>query len=300
MAWSERERDPESFSKVLRVFEGERYALDLGSSKVLRFMLERPEGCDASTLNRPIRDSLWLASVSTPLLPERCARSRQQDSGAGGGASRHAAGTSRDWPGDPSAVVVRSPPCLASREPGCHRHSRSSCRGRRGQRCRRAGRVSRSRSTSLGVLGLPESASLSPLRDPRGIVSPAPWRFARLWQLRQVVRAVRSLANAAQPAVSLGISPVGEKHASGSRCLEGTRRVPRGYRPCCEAFARHTTSCAFDVRYEWWAKSRIWVTVIDASAGGGGIEISFCPHCGSRLVTTASGRRRSKAASLRK
>ena len=48
MAWSERERDPESFSKVLRVFEGERYALDFGSSKVLRFMLERPEGCDAS------------------------------------------------------------------------------------------------------------------------------------------------------------------------------------------------------------------------------------------------------------
>jgi hypothetical protein len=48
MAWTERERDPESFSKVLRVFEGQRYALDLGSSKVLRFMLERPEGCDAT------------------------------------------------------------------------------------------------------------------------------------------------------------------------------------------------------------------------------------------------------------
>ena len=47
MAWSERERDPESFSKVLRVFEGERHALDLSSSKVLRFMLERSEGCDA-------------------------------------------------------------------------------------------------------------------------------------------------------------------------------------------------------------------------------------------------------------
>ena len=48
MAWSERERDPESFSKVLRVFHGESYPLDLGSSKVLRFMLERPEGCDAT------------------------------------------------------------------------------------------------------------------------------------------------------------------------------------------------------------------------------------------------------------
>jgi|SRR5215471_2046150 len=48
MAWNERARDPESFSRVIRVLEGERYALDLGSSKVLRFMLERPEGCDAN------------------------------------------------------------------------------------------------------------------------------------------------------------------------------------------------------------------------------------------------------------
>ena len=52
MVWTARERDPESFSKVLRAFEGERYALDFGSSKVLWFMLAGPEvgeACDASS-----------------------------------------------------------------------------------------------------------------------------------------------------------------------------------------------------------------------------------------------------------
>ena len=176
----ERAKIPESFSKVLRAFEGERYALDLGSSKVLRFMLERPEGCDAS-LSADRFEIRFGWHPSTPLLPERCARSRQPDSGAGGTASRHAAGTSRDWPGDPPAVVVRSPPCLASREPGCHRHSRSCRRGRRGRRYRRAGRVSGANRLPSTCLGLPESAALSPPRDPRCIVSPAPWKFARLW-----------------------------------------------------------------------------------------------------------------------
>jgi len=47
MAWSEKERDPESFAAALQTFEGHRYPLDGGASKVLQFMLERPEGCDA-------------------------------------------------------------------------------------------------------------------------------------------------------------------------------------------------------------------------------------------------------------
>jgi len=44
---SEAEKDSESFAAALRTLEGQRYPLDGGASKVLRFMLERPEGCDA-------------------------------------------------------------------------------------------------------------------------------------------------------------------------------------------------------------------------------------------------------------
>jgi rubredoxin len=47
MAWSEKERDAESFANVLSAFDGIRYALDEASSKVLRLLLEHPEGCDA-------------------------------------------------------------------------------------------------------------------------------------------------------------------------------------------------------------------------------------------------------------
>lgn len=48
MPWSEDERDPDSFEQVLEALAGQRYALGLGSSKVLRFMLESPDGCDAT------------------------------------------------------------------------------------------------------------------------------------------------------------------------------------------------------------------------------------------------------------
>lgn len=72
-------------------------------------------------------------------------------------------------------------------------------------------------------------------------------------------------------------------HADGTPCKEGTRSVPDGFRPCCESFDGHTTSCDFDVRYEWWPKSGHWVIAISESAGGGGILIEFCPHCGLRL-----------------
>lgn len=73
------------------------------------------------------------------------------------------------------------------------------------------------------------------------------------------------------------------RYPDGTRCVEGTRRVPRGFRPCCRVFASHTTSCAYDVRYEWWQRRRTWVVTIAESAGGGGIEIRFCPHCGRSL-----------------
>lgn len=47
MPWTESERDPDAFASVLTAFEGKRHSLDPTSLKVLRIMLERPEGCDA-------------------------------------------------------------------------------------------------------------------------------------------------------------------------------------------------------------------------------------------------------------
>jgi hypothetical protein len=38
---------PNHFARVLAAFDGRRYPLDARSSKVLRLMLEHPEGCDA-------------------------------------------------------------------------------------------------------------------------------------------------------------------------------------------------------------------------------------------------------------
>ncbi len=83
-------------------------------------------------------------------------------------------------------------------------------------------------------------------------------------------------------------TPKQTKHQDGSPCPEGSQSVPRAFTPCCEVFAQHTAACYFDIRYEWWPKQKGWFTIIAPSAGGGGIAISFCPHCGSKL--TASGR----------
>jgi hypothetical protein len=73
------------------------------------------------------------------------------------------------------------------------------------------------------------------------------------------------------------------KHIDGSDCPEGTQRLPRRFTPCCEAFLHRTRACYFDIRYEWWPAQRGWFVGIDPSAGGGGIALSYCPHCGSRL-----------------
>lgn len=73
-------------------------------------------------------------------------------------------------------------------------------------------------------------------------------------------------------------------HADGSVCPEGTARLPRPFKPCCETFAAHTRACFFDIRYEWWPKQRGWFTIIAPSAGGGGVAMNFCPHCGRRLA----------------
>lgn len=72
-------------------------------------------------------------------------------------------------------------------------------------------------------------------------------------------------------------------HADGTPCKEGTSSIPRGFVPCCAEFSGHLTTCDFDVRYEWWPKQRHWVIAIAEVAGGGGIRIAYCPHCGARL-----------------
>ena len=73
-------------------------------------------------------------------------------------------------------------------------------------------------------------------------------------------------------------------HADGSRCPEGTQRVPRRFESCCAAFEARTRACTFDVRYEWWPEQRNWFVPIAESAGGGGIAIAHCPHCGAKLA----------------
>ena len=72
-------------------------------------------------------------------------------------------------------------------------------------------------------------------------------------------------------------------HIDGSSCLEGTCKIPKRYNPCCKCFNDHTKTCEYDIRYEWWSKQKIWVIAIPKSAGGGGIKITFCPHCGKKL-----------------
>lgn len=72
------------------------------------------------------------------------------------------------------------------------------------------------------------------------------------------------------------------RHADGSVCPEGTKAVPPGWVPCCETFEGHTIACYHDIRYEWSAQHG-WITAIAPDAGGGGIEMGFCPHCGMRL-----------------
>ena len=74
-------------------------------------------------------------------------------------------------------------------------------------------------------------------------------------------------------------------HADGSICPEGTSSAPPGFMACCEDFAQQTTSCYYDIRYEWRNDLECWLIAIPDSAGGGGIEISFCPHCGASLLT---------------
>lgn len=74
------------------------------------------------------------------------------------------------------------------------------------------------------------------------------------------------------------------KHADGSPCPEGTQRLPASGVVCCDAFWAHTLACYFDIRYEYWeGRAPNWHIIIAPAAGGGGIAIQYCPHCGAKF-----------------
>lgn len=72
-------------------------------------------------------------------------------------------------------------------------------------------------------------------------------------------------------------------HPDGTPCLDGRRRVPRGFTPCCAAFDRLTRNCVYDLRVEWWGRHRRWFVRLPAPTATTGLEVRFCPHCGARL-----------------
>lgn len=83
-------------------------------------------------------------------------------------------------------------------------------------------------------------------------------------------------------------------HPDGTPCPEGTRSVPDGFVACCEAFSDRTSACYFDIRYEWWASFGEWFIVIAPAAGGGGIGLDYCPHCGTALAKETRKARRAR------
>lgn len=72
-------------------------------------------------------------------------------------------------------------------------------------------------------------------------------------------------------------------HSDGSPCPEGTQCLHEGELICCDLFRQHTLACYYDIRYEYWPGLSGWFIIIAPEAGGGGIEIKYCPHCGTKL-----------------
>ena len=67
---------------------------------------------------------------------------------------------------------------------------------------------------------------------------------------------------------------------TGDKCEYGTQQVPKTWKPCCEAFASHTSSCQYEVRIVWYGRGK-WG--IPLPLGGSYIKISYCPFCGKKL-----------------
>jgi hypothetical protein len=66
-------------------------------------------------------------------------------------------------------------------------------------------------------------------------------------------------------------------------CPEGAQRLPADGAICCNDFRERTLACFFDIRYEYWPAYAGWFVIISPDAGGGGVAINFCPHCGLKL-----------------
>lgn len=77
-----------------------------------------------------------------------------------------------------------------------------------------------------------------------------------------------------------GFQPKLKKHLDGSPCVEGTRRLPKDYKACCDIFDGHTATCTHDLRYEYIENFKSWWIALQ---DGSGITIKYCPHCGSSL-----------------
>ena len=73
-------------------------------------------------------------------------------------------------------------------------------------------------------------------------------------------------------------------HIDGSPCPEGEQRLAPDGALCCAAFEARTRACYFDIRYEYWVSQGGWFIIIQPDAGGGGVAINNCPHCGARLA----------------
>ena len=104
--------------------------------------------------------------------------------------------------------------------------------------------------------------------------------------------------SARRSAQSPGDIGASSHHPNGELCLAGTRKVPRGFIPCCERFDQSTLACTVDIRFEWWSKSASWVVRI-ADGGSSGQEVAFCPYCGVTLARHAASKRRRASAGRR-
>lgn len=77
-------------------------------------------------------------------------------------------------------------------------------------------------------------------------------------------------------------------HRDGTPCVEGAQAVPSAFVACCSALEERTRACVIDVRFEFWPEHKAWFIPLVPDAGGGAIEIAFCPHCGTRLIGTGA------------
>ncbi len=73
------------------------------------------------------------------------------------------------------------------------------------------------------------------------------------------------------------------RHSDGSTCLEGTvSPLPKNFKPCCDFFEGHLSSCAYKVRFDW-NKSKKHFGIADPVMSNVYTQINYCPWCGKKL-----------------